>query len=268
MEPTKNEVLADVARQRARTVALLEPLSPQEWDTIALPGWRVREVAGHLVASDQGALTGRMLRMGVRPQADGGLDAVEAWNETQVHRWSDRPTAEILAGLRKWGRRSVAAFKAAPGIVLRRKIPMPFGKVPLLFLGQIRVFDEWIHEQDIRRALSMDPSHDLASLAAAARALQVVMAQQTPVRMPDDTKGTAAIRFDGVDVSPLFVDLATKEFRFDGGNVDATVTATAPALLMSAANRDAWRDHEKTGAIRIEGDRGVAEAFLDAMRAG
>lgn len=268
MEASKNEVIGAVAAQRARTIALLEPLSPQQWDAPALPGWRVREVAGHLVASDQGALTGRMLRVGVRPQDDGGLQAVEAWNEEEVHRWSDRPPAEILEGLRTWGRRGVRLFKATPATVLRRKVPLPFGKVPLLFLGQIRVFDEWVHEQDIRRALTFDPAHDLPTLAAAARAMLAVMPQQTRIRMPADTKGTLALRFDGVDAPPLFVDLLTKEFGFDGGNVDATVTGTAPALIMSAANRDAWRDHERSGAIRIDGDRAVGEAFLDAMRAG
>ncbi|HVL90511.1 MAG TPA: maleylpyruvate isomerase N-terminal domain-containing protein [Actinomycetota bacterium] len=268
MQPSKQEVIGAVAAQRARTIALVEPLTAAQWDAPALPGWRVREVAGHLVASDQGALTGRMLRVGMRPQPDGGLEAVEAWNEAEVHRWSDRPAAEIVEGLRTWGRRSVALFKATPATILRRTVPLPFGKVPLLFLGQIRVFDEWVHEQDIRRALQMDPGYDLPSLTAAARALLAVMPLQTPVRMPADTKGTLSVRFDGIDVPPLFVDLLTKEFGFDGGNVDATVTGTAPALIFSAANRDAWRDHERGGTIRIDGDRAVGEAFLDAMRAG
>lgn len=268
MQPSKHEVIGAVAAQRARTIGLLEPLSPGQWDAPALPGWRVREVAGHLVASDQGALTGRMLRMGVRPQADGGLEAVEAWNEEEVHRWSDRPPGEIIAGLRTWGGRGVALFRAMPAAVLRRRVPLPFGKVPLLFLGQIRVFDEWVHEQDIRRALGMDPAHDLPTLTAAARAMLAVMPLQTRIHMPADTKGTLAIRFDGLDVAPLFVDLLTKEFGYDGGNVDATITATAPALIMSAAHRDSWRDHEAAAAIRIDGDRAVGEAFLDAMRAG
>lgn len=267
MELSKAQVIDAVARQRARTLAMLHPLSEEQWNTEALPGWRVREVIGHLVASDEGALTGRMLRMGLRPTDDGGLAAVEAWNETQVHRWSDRPTAEIVAGLEKWGRRSVRAFKAAPAAVLRRRIPLPFGKVPMLYLGELRVLDEWVHEQDIRRALTLDDTPDLASVAAAARMMIDVAPYQTPVRIPDGVTGTVSLTFDGADVPPLFCDLATKTFRLDGGSVDATVTARAAEIVMIAAGRDQWRDHEAAGAIKIQGDRAAAETLLDALRA-
>jgi len=33
-----------------------------------------------------------------------------------------------------------------------------------------------------------------------------------------------------------------------------------------AAGRDAWRDAESGGAISIEGERGPAQIFLDALR--
>lgn len=264
---SKAEVVEAVQRQRARSVAMLRSLTEEQWNATALPGWRVREVVGHLVASDEGALTGRMLRVGLRPTDDGGLAAVEAWNETQVHRWSDKPPAQILDGLEKWGRRIVRTFKAAPATVLRRRIPMPFGKVPLLYLGQLRVLDEWVHEQDIRRALTLEDTPDLASVAAAARMMIEVAPHQTPVRIREGASGTVSLTFDGADVPPLFCDLDAKTFRFDGGAVDATVTARPAEIVMVAAGRDQWRDHEAAGAIKIQGDRAAAEALLDALRA-
>ena len=267
MELTKAEVVSAVERQRARSMDLLRPLTDDQWNTTALPGWRVREVVGHLVSTDEGALTGRMLRMGVRPTDDGGLAAVEAWNEEQVHRWSDRPPAEILAGLEKWGRRIVRTFKATPGVVLRRRVPLPFGKVPLQYLGELRVLDEWVHEQDIRRALTLEAAPDLVSIAAAARMMINVVPHQTPIRIPDGAKGSVSLTFDGADVPPLFCDLSSKTFRLDGGAVDATITARAAEIVMVAAGRDPWRDQESAGAIKIQGDRTAAETLLDALRA-
>lgn len=265
MNVTKHEVLAAVERQRARTLALCRSLTAEEWETTALPGWRVREVVGHLVASDEGALKLRMLKAGVRSQPDGGLAAIEQWNEAEVRRWSERPTEQIVAGLETWGRRSLRVFKTTPAPVLRLRVPLPFGRVPLLWLGQIRVFDEWVHEQDIRRALAK-PGTDPDCVGAAARALLDVFPRQTPVRIGDDARGRVALRFDGLDIAAYTTDLAAKRFGVDGA-ADATVTADAASIIMVAAGRDAWRDAEGAGLLRVEGDRAAAEAFLDALRA-
>ncbi len=270
---SKSEVLEAVARQRARTVALARSLTPQQWESIILPGWRTREVLGHLIASDAGGLTGRMLFVGLRNRGDGGIAAIEAWNEKVVRSWSERPVEKLIAGLEAWGRRIGRVFKATPAAILNRRIPMPFGKVPILWLGQVRVLDEWIHEQDIRRALSLPPDHDAAAVVAAARMMLDVIPQQTPPRMPAGQRGRVALRIDGIDLPPYVADLAARTVGFgrhvDGAAAepDATITADPAVLMMVASGRDPWRDAEQTGAIKIEGTRAAAEVFLDALRA-
>lgn len=272
MRASKTEVLGAVRRQRARTVALAESLTTQQWETIALPGWRVREVIGHLVSSDEGALKLRMFRVGIRPQPGGAIDAIEQWNETQVRRWSEKPVADLINGLRVWGRRGTGIFTPIPEFVLQRRVPLPFGKVPLLFLGQIRVFDEWVHEQDIRRALSL-PGVDTQCTRSAARAMLEVAVTQTPAAIPDGAAGRVVLQVDAPGIPPLQVDLAAKRVeigartRTPDATVDATVTADPAALMMVASGRDQWRDAKLAGAFKIEGSRPIAEQFLDVLKA-
>ncbi|MHB8513274.1 MAG: maleylpyruvate isomerase family mycothiol-dependent enzyme [Actinomycetota bacterium] len=269
MKVSKKDVLDAVAAQRLRTVELARSLAPADWETIALPGWRIREVFGHLIASDEGALKLRLLKIGVRPHRDGAIGALEQWNETQVKRWSEKSIEDLISGLVKWGRRSISAFKPVPELILQRRIPLPFGKVPLLYLGQIRLYDEWVHEQDVRRALQR-PDIDKALMLAAARAMLDIAITQTPARIPSDAHGRVTMRIDEIGMPPLHTDLGKGKMKIGvpDSPADSSIIVEASSIMMVAAQRDRWRDAEQSGLLKIEGMRAPAEQFLDAFRAG
>src|SRR5438105_4330447 len=152
----KREVVEAVRAQRQRTLALLEDLSDVQWETEILPRWRVREVAAHLVTTDASSLMGNVLARHQLPMAD-----VETWNDERVPQWADRPVPVLIHGLDRWGRRLSRALSLAPGPVARRKLPTKFGRVSLLWLAMLRVYDEWVHGEDVRRGLEF-PADDQA----------------------------------------------------------------------------------------------------------
>ena len=47
---------------------------------------------------------------------------------------------------------------------------------------------------------------------------------------------------------------------------DARISAPAPAFIMAAAGRDAFRDLMGGGTLTIEGDEPLAAAFLEVLR--
>jgi uncharacterized protein (TIGR03083 family) len=260
----KTEVLEAIRGQRARTLALLEPLSVEQWEIEVTPGWRTREVAAHLITTDEGALTGRMLAVGLRPQPDGGISAIEDWNNKQVSRWADRPIPSLLKGLERWGRRLERTLRMTPGRVSRRPIPTPFGKVSLHWLAMLRVYDEWVHGEDVRRALGVPPDDHPEAVRAPARQLLAGVPFQTLPRLFGGTRGRAAIRFSDLDLPALGVDLGARRFGF-GIPADATIVAPAATLIMIAARRDRWDAAERERRLSVEGDRPAAEALLDAL---
>ncbi|MGZ4126904.1 MAG: maleylpyruvate isomerase family mycothiol-dependent enzyme [Actinomycetota bacterium] len=259
----KNEVLDALRVQRAHTLALLEDLSDEQWEVEVVPRWRSREVAAHLITTDAASLTGKYLTWGFsrRPMTD-----IERWNDEQVATWADRPVPSLLHALDRWGRRWARAASLPPRRVASVRIPTPFGRVSLLWLEMLRVYDEWVHVEDIRRALQMPADDRAATLAPAARFLLAGIPIQTLPDLKDDGSGTISIGFTDVDAGRLWVDLGSRRFGSDPAKEDAAIEGPAAALIMVAAGRDPWQEAEAGGKILIRGDRGPAEKFLEALR--
>lgn len=255
----KRDAIDAVRDQRARTLSLLDTLDDASWERGVVPGWRVREVAAHLISTDEAALTGRVFALGVRRVSP---DAIEAWNETQVGRWASRPVPALLRALDLWGRRLARALAVAPE---RLVLPGPFGRVPAPWLGMLRVYDEWIHLEDVRRALGAPSDGARASVAPVIRHLFALVPWQTLPRVPSGATGRVVVRVTDADVEPFGVDLGERRYGLVEGGT--TIEADAAPLVMVAAGRDPWRDAEAAGALAIRGPRDPAEVFLDALRA-
>ena len=262
----KGDLVAALRSQRERTMELLRGASEEAWEKEVVPRWRLREVAAHLVTTDEGTLTGRVFSAGMTRTADQAMISnIEAWNDRQVGRWADRPVDEILAGLEKWSKRIERLARVVPSVLGRPPIITPFGRVSLLWLTSLRVYDEWIHDEDIRRALEM-PSDDAPTVVKpVARQIQAGIPVQTLPRVRDGAKGRVVLSFDDVQLPVLGVDLGAKTFGYGVETADARITANSAKLAMVCARRDAWRDAETSGALKIEGERAAAESFLEAL---
>src|SRR5262245_56401612 len=100
-EVGRDEIVRANSLERRKTLALLRGLEPAEWDRpTALPGWRIRELAAHLITTDKAAVTGLLAL-----EVFASMARLERWNEGQVPKWAGRPIPELLAGLLAWGRR-------------------------------------------------------------------------------------------------------------------------------------------------------------------
>ncbi len=256
----KREVVGAVRAQRARTIAVLEDLTEEQWEREVLPRWRVREVAAHLVTTDASSLMGNVLARHQLPMA-----AVETWNDEKVPSWADRPVPVLMQGLDRWGRRLSRAISLAPELIARRKLPTKFGRVSLLWLAMLRVYDEWVHGEDVRRGLELPADDQVDVVRPAARFLFAGIPLQTLPEIPSDASGTATLSYTDLDLPPLGIDLGTRQYGL-GLSADAHVEGPASALIMVAAGRDSWRDAEAAGRLQVTGDRKAAETLLDVLR--
>jgi uncharacterized protein (TIGR03083 family) len=261
----KREVLAGVRAQRERTIALLRSISESDWERIIVPRWRVREVAGHLVSSDEGTLTGRILSVGFTRRGDEAMSKIEVWNDKQAARWADRPIPEILKGLEVWARRIERLSGVVPAGLANRAMPTPFGRVSLSWLASIRIYDEWVHMEDLRRVFGMQPDDAPPSVLPIARQIQAGIPVQTFPRIPADASGKLSLAFSDIDLPTLGIDLGLRRYGYGVEAPEARITAPTAALAMIAARRDPWQDAEAAGALKVEGDRQTTDAFLEAL---
>lgn len=138
--------------------ALCRDLTEEQWKTATeCPGWTVQDQISHLIGTER-MLGGKPDRGHHAPPSDNVHNPIGAMNENHVDERRgrtgasvgaefDEVTAERLLQLR----RSTAEDFAVPA-------QTPTGPGTVADFLHIRVMDNWVHEQDIRRALGR-PGH-------------------------------------------------------------------------------------------------------------
>jgi uncharacterized protein (TIGR03083 family) len=259
----KADILRTIRGERRRTLGFLQTLDPAMFDTpTALPGWRIREIVAHLIATDRASVTGAILPAVVR-----GVPALEAWNEKQVPKWAGRSVPELLGALDRWGRRFARLVGAIPGPLYRMRLSNPWGPTAGLILW-VRAYDEWIHRQDIRRALEMpDDQVDLDEIAE----FFLITSGHMTIKRLGGQQGTILLSLSGAAVPEWTIDLAgrasgpvTPGTNPDEGHL-ARIVASASAFMMAAAGRDRFQDLQAKDALHVDGDEKLADEFLSGL---
>jgi len=256
---TKDEIVRSVRAERRATLNLLRPLDPVQFDTpTALPGWRVREVAAHLITVDRASVTGANLIV-----AFSSVERLERWNEKQVPAWAARPVTDLLVGLDRWGRRFARFAGLFPAAMYRVPVPNPFGRT-LGMMVWVRAYDEWVHRQDIRRALGLgDEDVDVASVGE----FLLASIGATIVPRSKGRTGTIEVSLQGAPVDAWTYDLAPGAGRQgEDRSADARIAAPAQSFIMAAAGRDPFDRLADEGRMKIEGDERLGRAFLAEVR--
>lgn len=266
--------IAEVAGHlRDHTVGLLDRLTPEQLERVALPprhaggtAWTVADVFRHLAESDRQSVLGSHLA-DFLPFNDG--DAFEDHNDRMIERLRGAPRQQLRAELVAWGRRLRTIIRLTPGPLSRVTVPTMFGKVALWWLATLRVYDEWIHQDDIARALDTDrPEMDVATRDLLAE-FQLRALPAGPLSRIERREGVVEVAFDDALSQPAWrFDLSTRTF---GPRVTSPptvhISTDVPTWTRIAADRVGWKDAENGGDLTIEGeDRDAAEALLAVVR--
>lgn len=150
--------------------ALLDGLSETDWQAAsALPGWDVKAVVSHMIGTES------FLAGIAPPQPDIDVKALEhvrndigAMNECWVRHLSRESGADVLQRFREVTRGRREALQALSDDEWNAVTPTPAGPDSYGRFMRVRVFDCWMHEQDIRAGLGR-PSSDAELGGAASR---------------------------------------------------------------------------------------------------
>jgi uncharacterized protein (TIGR03083 family) len=263
---SKQEIVRAIRMERVRTLALLRTLEPAQWEVEALPRWRVREVAAHLITTDRASVTGAIF-----PKVFTSTEKLERWNDKVVGSYADRPIPELLLALDRWGRRLTSIAKAAPAAAFKVRVPTMWGKGPAGMFAWSRPFDEWVHRQDVRLAIGM--ALETADLAIPAGFVLAAAGTSTVPQLAGRS-GSLTVDLAGVPLEPWTADLQSGEFGFRPAGTtalaapgpSATIFLPAPEFVMRAAGRGTFGELEDEGSLTVEGDREIADAFLGKLR--
>jgi uncharacterized protein (TIGR03083 family) len=160
-ELDKSEVLSGLFAVWDDIDALLDGLSETEWQAATpLPGWCVQAVASHIIGTES------FLAGVAPPQPDidvAALDHVRndigVLNECWVRHLSSESGAGVLERFRAITNDRRAALTSLSDEEWNAVTPTPVGPESYGRFMRVRAFDCWMHEQDVREALSR-PSSD------------------------------------------------------------------------------------------------------------
>ncbi len=245
-------------------------LSSTEWALpTECPGWDVKDQLSHVIAVER-AIMGEAAPAWDENLGDHVKNDFAASNEPWIAVRRARPGPEVFAEfvdvtstrLAQEAGRSEEEWAAVGW--------SPVGQRPHAVFMEVRVFDSWVHEQDVRRALDRPGgSGNLASAMALTRvqdAMPFVVGKKAAC--PDGT----VVRFE---VAGSGEDARSFTIAVEGGRAKRVDERVVPTVALSLSSLDFMRLGcgrttaeqlaERGTGVLLEGDESLGQKVLGAM---
>lgn len=245
---------------------LCSGLSDEQWATASpLPGWDVRANVVHVLGTEA-MLLGRSPSVEIdADRLDHVRNPIGAANEAWVATFADRPTDEVLTEFRSVTAQRLAVLRAMSDEEWTRVGFTPAGEGPYGRFMQIRAFDCWMHEQDVRAALG-PPGHESGpavevSLDEMAMAMGFVVGKRAAA--PDGSSVTFDLTGDAARRIHVRVNGRAAVVRELDGEATATLRLPVVSFSRIAGGRGDAAAH--VARCEIEGDHALGRRVLDNL---
>ena len=248
--------------------ALCQTFSEGDWKAPTdCPGWSVQDVLSHLAGSES--------RLLGQPAPDHTpQDVSHVKNEIGQRN-------EVLVGWRRsWlGTRVLEEFQEVTGQRLRelrtmsagdfaKETETPIGPGTVRDLLAIRIFDAWVHEQDMRRAVSR-PGNLEGPVVEHAMGRMAMAMPYVVGRKVKPVDGTTVV-FEITGPAGRFLAIAMEGTRanpLDAPPNSPTVRLTMDVETFACLSCGRWESGGVlgTGKVRIDGDQALGEAVVEQM---
>jgi uncharacterized protein (TIGR03083 family) len=250
------------------TASACEGLRPEEWELPTdCPGWTVRDQISHLIGIER-TLLGDAPPAPADPAPRHVKNDFGRVNEAWVAARRAVPGDEVLAEFAAVTERRLEALRAMPPERFDEVGWSPVGQVPYRQFMDVRVFDSWVHEQDVRRALGRPGGRggpgEAVTLDRVASIMPFVVGRN--VRPPEGT--TVVWSLSGGAPREVAVEVAGGR-----GRVAASVPPE-PTARLAMDSEVFWRlgcgrlaaaDALDAGDVVISGDVDLGRRVLESM---
>ena len=247
-------------------------LSDDQWALPTdLPGWSAKDNVSHMIGTE------RML-LGERPD-DGSEVAGNAThvkndigraNEQWIATYSDCTGKEVLDEFRAVTQKRLMALSGLSKEEWDKEGFTPEGPGPYRLFMEIRVFDCWYHDQDIREAIDR-PGYlegavaDLSLMRIPPKALGYVVGKKAGA--PPNTVTVFEIHGLPQITAAISVPPEGRAVLLDDVPSDPTVRIVTDRRTFARLAGGRWTGDEARvkGAVRVEGDSDLGNRIIDNM---
>lgn len=260
--PSRAEVTDALEECWFDLLALGAELDDDQWIAeTAVPGWRVRDIYAHIIGAE------RMLAGEPQPEVDIGSPAhvrneIGMANEAWIRSLADRSTVELLDDLRSVAITRIETLKAMTDDEWNAESWTPAGDATRGRWLHIRVYDCWIHEQDIRVAVGMPGGLTTKaaelSLLEVANALGFIVGKQAEaedgscveIRLSHTEDGDTATQVIRVEVTDGRATVVPEL----SGTPTSVVAVPFELFMRLTAGRRSASNALNDGLIQLDGD--------------
>jgi uncharacterized protein (TIGR03083 family) len=234
----------------------------------ACPGWSVKDQLSHLIGIER-ALLGEPEPEWDEAPGDHVKTPFAASNEKWIAARRGQPGEAVLTEFRDITNLRLGTLGALSEDEWAHVGPTIVGDVPYAEFMKTRVFDSWVHEQDVRVALGCTGgSGGLASTIALAQvqgAMGFVVGKKAAA--PDGTVVRFSVSGPALDARQLSIGVEGGRARPVSPDAAPTVTLTMSSIdfLRLGCGRVVAEDLEASRAIGIEGDQALGMRVLGSM---
>jgi uncharacterized protein (TIGR03083 family) len=263
----KDRTVAALGEVWASLDDLLDGLSDDDWMLpTPLPGWSVQDNVSHIVGTEA------MLSGEPGPSLEIDREAshhvrndIGVFNEQWVEALRNETPAEVLARFRTLAASRLTTLGAMTDEEWNAESFTPAGRDTFGRFMQIRVFDCWLHEQDIRDAVGR-PGHE------SGLAVEVVLDEMETAlgfvvgKKAGATSGqrvTFALTDGGAVVREVHVEVAERAAVVPALSGPATVVLTMPVGVMTRRCAGRVGPDDLLDQVVIDGDVALAARILE-----
>jgi uncharacterized protein (TIGR03083 family) len=267
----KSDVLSGLFAVWDSIEALLDGLPERDWQAATpLPGWDVKAVVSHMIGTES------FLAGIAAPQPDidvSELDHVRndigVLNECWVRHLSGESGADVLERFRAVTNDRRAALAGMSDGEWNAVTPTPVGPESYGRFMRVRVFDCWMHEQDIREALSRPSSDDELDGIASQLSLDEIAATMGYVvgkrgKAPDGSR--ILFELTGPVARSIRVNVDGRaQLVGDFGGQEPTATIRLDGLQFSRLSGGRPMSPARAQDIELDGDKDVANQVVEHL---
>jgi uncharacterized protein (TIGR03083 family) len=259
------ELIGGLAQVWSSLVALGEDLAPVDWEQPTdCPGWTVRDQYAHMIGTESALLGDPVPPPLTAAHAHNRMGEV---NEGWVDPLRGQPGAAVLKAFRAVTARRLVALRAMTSEEWEAPTDTPVGPGTYALFMEIRIFDCWVHEQDVRSALDR-PGHldgPIADVAMARLSGSLGFVVGKRVGAPEGS--TVVVELE----PPLGRRLAV---AVAGGRAGAAEAPESPSVrirtdgetwMRLSTGRTSAADAIDEGRIAFEGDASLGRAVVEQL---
>ena len=265
-EDARDPLIDALEETWSATARLCEELPPDAWEQLTdCPGWTVRDHMSHMIGTEL-SLLGVAAPAPPDPMPDYVRNPIGQANEAWIEARRTTPGAEVLAEFVSVTTRRLEELSSFPPERWQEVGWSPVGQAPYREFMTIRVFDCWVHGQDIRWALGRPGDRDgrgeKIALTRVSQGMPFVVGRQ--VRPPDGT--TVVFAVGGGPTLPIGVeDGRAKVLEATPAPPTVRIALSAEHFVRLGCGRQSPDEVLAAGQVGLEGDAALGEAVVRAM---